>query len=166
MKPAHSDRSSAFRGLFVRRESGWLVLSGLFCLAGLARAAETNRPAAEVVIPRSVFVSEGNIGKNPFFPNSRRLQAKASDDSTKKPTTVDLSQSLVLKGITGPPERRIALINNLTFAKDEEGEVKVGNAKVKIRVLEIRDKSVIVSVDGSATPKELLLQETLLPVVK
>lgn len=166
MKPVHSDHSSIVPSLFARRKSGWLVLCVLFCLTGLAHAAETNRPTAEVVIPKSVFISEGNIGKNPFFPNSRRLQAKAPDDSSKKPAPVDFSQSLVLKGITGPPEKRIALINNLTFAKDEEGDVKVGGGKVKIRVLEIRDKSVIVNVEGSAVPKELLLQETLVPLTK
>jgi len=71
---------------------------------------------------------------------------------------------LVLKGITGPAEKRIALINNLTFAKGEEGEVKAGPGKVKIRVLEIREKSVIVSIEGVAAPKELILQERLLPV--
>lgn len=166
MKPVHSDRSSIVLDLFARHISGWLVPYVLFCLTGLAHAAETNRPTVEIVIPKSVFISEGNIGKNPFFPNSRRLQAKAPDDSSKKPAPVDFSQSLVLKGITGPPEKRIALINNLTFAKDEEGDVKVGSGKVKIRVLEIRDKSVIVSVEGSAVPKELLLQETLVPLTK
>jgi hypothetical protein len=166
MKPVHSDRSSIVRDLLARRKSAWLVLCVSFCLAGPTHAAETNRQTAEVVIPKSIFVSEGNIGKNPFFPNSRRLQAKAPDDSSKKPAPIDFSQSLMLKGITGPPEKRIALINNLTFAKDEEGEVKVGNGKVKIHVLEIRDKSVVVNVEGSAVPKELLLQETLLPVTK
>ena len=76
----------------------------------------------------------------------------------------DFSQLLVLKGITGPPEKRIALINNLTFSKGEEGEPKAGNGKVKIRVLEIREKSVVISMEGVATPKELLLQDKLLPV--
>jgi len=65
-----------------------------------------------------------------------------------------------------PTEKRIALINNVPFAKDEEGEVKAGNGKVKIRVLEIGDKSVTVSIAGTAAPKELLLQETLLPINK
>jgi hypothetical protein len=70
---------------------------------------------------------------------------------------------LVLKGITGTPERRIVLINNMTFANGEEAEVRAGSGKVKIRVMEIREKSVLVSIEGVAQPKELILQEKLLP---
>ncbi len=159
-------RSSALRCRSTRFRAGGLALAGLFCLVTLAHGAETNRPASEVVIPKSVFDAEGNTGKDPFFPNSPRRRLKPSDDAGKKPVTQDFSQMLVLKGITGTAEKRIALINNLTFAKDEEGEVKAGNGKVKIRVLEIRDKSVVISIAGTAAPKELLLQETLLPVAK
>ena len=88
---------------------------------------------------------------------------RPADDSNKV-VKQDFSQLLVLKGITGPPERRIALINNLTFVKGEENDVKAGNGKVKIKVLEIRDKSVVITVEGAAQPKELLLQEKLLPI--
>jgi len=157
---------SARRCRSTRFRAGVLALAGWLGLVILAQGAETNRPPAEVVIPKSVFVSEGDIGKDPFFPNSTRTKRKAPEDSVKKPVQQDLSQLLVLKGITGPPEKRIALINNLPFAKDEEGEVKAGNGKVKIRVLEIGEKSVTVSIAGTAAPKELLLQETLLPINK
>src|SRR5437762_8984635 len=146
-------RSSTIRCRSSRFGAGGLAVAGWLCLAALAQGAETNRPAAEVVIPKSVVVSEGDIGKDPFFPNSTRTKRRAPEDPVKKPVQQDLSQLLVLKGITGPPEKRIALINNVPFAKDEEGEVKAGNGKVKIRVLEIGEKSVTVSVAGSAVPK-------------
>ena len=158
-------RLSASRCRSTRFRAGGLALAGWLGLVTLAQGAETNRPPAEVVIPKSVFVSEGDVGKDPFFPNSTRTKRRAPEE-VKKPVTQDLSQLLVLKGITGPPEKRIALINNLPFAKDEEGEVKAGNGKVKIRVLEIGQKSVTVSIAGTAAPKELLLQETLLPINK
>jgi len=159
-------RLSARRCRSTRFRAGGLALAGWLGLVTLAEGAETNRPPAEVVIPKSVFVSEGDIGKDPFFPNSTRTKRRSPEDPVKKPVQQDLSQLLVLKGITGPPEKRIALINNLPFAKDEEGEVKAGNGKVKIRVLEIGEKSVTVSIAGTAAPKELLLQETLLPINK
>ena len=154
--------AARYRPLTVK--AGGLALAGWLCLSIVIQGAETNRPPAEVAIPKSTFVWEGDIGKNPFYPHSTRLKPKRSDDSTQT-TTQDFSQLLVLKGITGPLESRIALINNLTFTKGEEGEVRAGNGKVKIRVLEIRDKSVVVSIAGAA-PKELFLLETLLPIPK
>jgi hypothetical protein len=147
-------------------KSIWLAVAGLFWLTGLARGAETNRPPAGAVVPQSVFVSEGDIGRNPFFPNSRRLRNRQPDNSTKAPVTQDYSQLLVLKGITGPPENRIALINNLTFAKGEEAEVRAGGGKVRVRVLEIRDKSVLINIPGMAGSRELLLQDIQLPLSK
>jgi len=165
MRPMFLIRSSAIRRRAAWLTAGGLAWVGLLSVVTLARGAETNRLAPEVVIPKSVFVSEGAIGKDPFFPNSTRpLNRKAPEDPGKKPVVQDFSQLLVLKGITGPPEKRIALINNLTFSKGEEGEPKAGNGKVKIRVLEIREKSVVISMEGVATPKELLLQDKLLPV--
>ncbi len=158
-------RLSARRCRSTRFRAGGLALAGWLGLVTLAEGAETNRAPAEVVIPKSIFVSEGDIGKDPFFPNSTRTKRRAPEEP-RKPVPQDLSQLLVLKGITGPPEKRIALINNLPFAKDEEGEVKAGNGKVKIHVLEIGEKSVTISIAGTATPKELLLQETLLPINK
>jgi len=156
-------RSSTIRCRSSRFGAGGLAVAGWLCLAALAQGADTNRPAPEVVIPKSVFVSEGDIGKDPFFPNSTRPRKKVPDDSGKKPVQ-DFSQLLVLKGITGPPDKRIALINATTFKKGEEGEVKAGNGRVKIQVLEIREKSVVITIEGVAAPKELLLQEKLLPV--
>ena len=103
-------RLSARRCRSTRFRAGGLALAGWLGLVTLAEGAETNRPPAEVVIPKSVFVSEGDIGKDPFFPNSTRTKRRAPEDPVKKPVQQDLSQLLVLKGITGPPEKRIALI--------------------------------------------------------
>jgi hypothetical protein len=69
-----------------------------------------------------------------------------------------------LRGITGVGDQRFALINNLTFAKGEEGDVKVKNGKIKIRVLEVKERSVVIQIDGRTDQKELILPETLLPV--
>src|SRR5437879_11215178 len=125
-------RLSARRCRSTRFRAGGLVLAGWLGLVTLAQGAETNRPPAEVVIPKSVFVSEGDVGKDPFFPNSTRTKRRAPEDPVKKPVQQDLSQLLVLKGITGPPDKRIALITNLPFAKDEEGEGRARHGRVRI----------------------------------
>ena len=64
-----------------------------------------------------------------------------------------------LTGITGGA-KPIATINNLTFAVGEEQEVKFEGRKFRIRVLEIREKSVLVSVEKQSEPVELRLRDT------
>ncbi len=141
----------------------WLSLLGLLALAAhAAPGAQTNAPPANLGIPKSVFVSDGAVGRDPFFPTSIRVRTKPGDGGKQSPKA-DFSSLLVLKGITGTPERRIVLINNMPFATGEEAEVRAGSGKVKIRVLEIHDKSVLVNIDGVVQPKELLLQDKLLP---
>jgi len=68
---------------------------------------------------------------------------------------------LKLTGIFGGV-RPIATINNLTFAVGEEQEVKVEGGKVSIRVLEIREKSVVVSVGKQPQPIELKVRDVSL----
>ena len=141
-------------------EVSWLTGSSLLCLLGGAVCAaetNTNRAPAQVAIPQSVFATEGATGKDPFFPSSiRRIKR---DDSGKRTATRDFSALLKLTGIAGGV-RPIATINNLTFAMGEEQEVKVeGGGKVRIRVLEIREKSVLITVEKQPQPIELKLRD-------
>src|SRR5438067_2488706 len=130
------------RSLPIPRHSARLAACcGLVCLAGWLNGAETNRVSSEVTIPRSVFVADGSMGKDPFFPNSTRLRKIVPDETPKgTPVQEDFSHLLKLSGIAGGA-RPIATVNNLTFAVGEEQEVKVDGRKIRIRVLEIREKS-------------------------
>jgi hypothetical protein len=53
---------------------------------------------------------------------------------------------LRLQGISGPPERRLAIINTRTFAAGEEEEVPTAAGRTRIRCLEINADSVVVLV--------------------
>ena len=75
------------------------------------------------------------------------------------PPPTKVPDTLVLKGISGTPEDRFALINNATFEPMEHGPVRVGQTNVLIRCLEIRDNSVVIQVDGSNEKKQLFLQD-------
>src|SRR5262249_35504553 len=66
---------------------------------------------------------------------------------------------LVLKSISGPQNRRFALLNNQTLAPGESARVKLEDREVKVRCIEIRDRSVIVAVDGQSTPREIKLPD-------
>ncbi len=64
---------------------------------------------------------------------------------------------LAVKAITGTKNRRLALINNVTFSAGEEAMVKFKDAKVKVRCLEIKESSVIITLEGKDEKQELFL---------
>ena len=68
-----------------------------------------------------------------------------------------IPEALVLKGISGPARRRFALINGRTLEKNEEVRVRVGTSNVIVRCLDISDRSVLISVNGSVDKTELFL---------
>jgi hypothetical protein len=64
-------------------------------------------------------------------------------------------KDIVLKSISGPPDRRLALINNQTLGKGETGKIKAGQKTVTVKCLEIRERSVVVQIEGIEQPKEI-----------
>ncbi len=141
----------------------------LLCAACLARAAQppsTDRLPAEVVIPKSLFVTNDVAGRDPFFPNSDRIKQRVQPDTAQgtKPTKPVGCEALHLLGITTDAGgKRIALINNTTFAKGEVHEVRTESGRPKVRCVEIREKSVVVAIEGQPEECELVLPEKLLP---
>ena len=65
--------------------------------------------------------------------------------------------TLVLKGLSGTKTRRFALINDATFAANEQGKVRLGESNVVVRCLEIRDDAVVVQIAGVPEPQTLKL---------
>jgi hypothetical protein len=64
---------------------------------------------------------------------------------------------LDLKIISGTPQRRLATVNNQTFLVGETLTVKVRDTSLRVRCLEIRERSVLVDVQGEG-PRELKLR--------
>ena len=142
----------------------WSTLAALLGCACLRAAEPTVAPATNspvVVVPKSLFVDEAANGKDPFFPGSTRRQEAAATTATTNnvvaPTTF-LSQ-LALKGISGTKGQLLAIINNATLAVGETGDVKVGGRTVKVRCREIRDRSVLIELEGGGEVKELKLRD-------
>lgn len=131
-----------------------LQIALLIALSGYgAVAAETNTTDGVV---KSVFQETLPNGKDPFFPKSTRRAEKVS--SSTEPI-IPPSAQLALKGISGPANRRFALINNQTLAAGELASVRVPSGLVKVRCWEIHDNSVVVSIEGNPERKELRLKE-------
>jgi thioredoxin-related protein len=64
----------------------------------------------------------------------------------------------VLKNISGTKSRRFALLNNQTLGVGETGRVQFGDTEVKVRCLEIRERSVVIAVDGQEGSREVFLK--------
>lgn len=65
---------------------------------------------------------------------------------------------LVLKNISGTKDRRFAILNNQTFAAGDTAKVKLHDGTVNVRCLEIRDSSVVVTIDGQSEQREIKLR--------
>jgi hypothetical protein len=65
--------------------------------------------------------------------------------------------NLMLKSISGPANRRFAMINGATLAVNELAKIPLASGKVAVRCLEIRDASVLIQVTGESAPQELFL---------
>jgi hypothetical protein len=67
-------------------------------------------------------------------------------------------QKIKVGSISGTPDRRFALINNEIFAKGDQATLKVGDQRVMVHCIEIRESSVVVSIDGIDGTRELSLK--------
>lgn len=134
-----------------------LVIAGSLILVSERIFAQAN--PSETATQKSVFEEKLRSGKDPFFPNSSRRQEKVvvANSKTHQAPVVQL----FLKAITGTTTHKLALINNQTFAAGEEGFVRVPNGQVRIQCVEIKENSVVVTVEGDPARKELKLREGL-----
>ncbi len=131
------------------------VLAGL-SLAGVIYAAQPD-PAVKTPTMKfilSEFIDDPKVGKDPFFPNRRTPLPPGPGTEVVKTTS-----KLKLGGIIFSPtkENRLAIINNKTYSMGEEFETKEDNRTRKVRVDEIKDQSVIITLDG------VVSQELTLP---
>lgn len=93
-------------------------------------------------------IADGQKRVTAFTP--RRI----TDDDLPEPSWV---QRITLSGITGPPDRLLAIINNVNVSKGETVSVKLEGKTVKITCLEIRKNSVLIQIQGFDKPRELSL---------
>ena len=142
------------------RWPAWTILGlGLAALSGYG--AEAASTPLGVPLPQSVFVNDPLVGKDPFFPESQRRRPPVVAKVVQQvPADSNRAAYLVLKGVSGPSAKRIALINNMTFVAGEEGQVRTSAGMLKIRCVEVQEKSATVIIDGESARHELRLAES------
>ncbi len=154
--------SLAIHAVYARcsRWPAWTIL-GLALAALSAYGADAVPTPLGVPLPQSVFVNDLAMGKDPFFPVSQRRQPPVVAKVVQLvPADSNRAAYLVLKGVSGPQIKRIALINNMTFVAGEEGQVRTSAGMLKIRCVEVQEKTAIVIIDGESVRHELRLRES------
>ena len=108
----------------------------------------------------SVFTDSRTFGRDPFFPKSSRRNIVPVAPTPFTPKEGELPPGMVLKGLSGTKEKPLAIINNRTFEQGEEAEVRVLNQLYRLKVIEIKERSVVISVNGTP-PRELTFRQDL-----
>jgi hypothetical protein len=212
----------------------WLTLLAAWCLGGgLAVAADkkpdekkapdkkvdaskpgaakevpvviTNTPPIQVAFPKATFNLALEVGRDPFYPSSKRRVPKApkpppvTPGVPKPPVTppevvvvppatnlppvsvvtntvpvvppppppdVIGSANLALRGLSGPRDRRVAVVHtgarSYDFRKGDSTLIRLPSEKtLKVRCVDIRERSAIFQAEGETETKELFLREGL-----
>ena len=122
------------------------------CVSAQSKTSQAT-PAATgskaFVAPQAKFIQpkDRTEGRDPFYPRSSYpyLRDAPIIVPTNTPQPV-VAVELKLKGISGLPPHRLAVINNHTFEAGEEAEVNTTNGRMSIRCLEISENSATIQV--------------------
>lgn len=79
---------------------------------------------------------------------------KPNNDDMPEPAWV---KQIKLSGLSGPEGNRLAIINGKTFSPGESNSIKINGKIVNVHCLEIREKSVLVEIEGIDKSRELPL---------
>jgi len=118
------------------------------------------------------WVKSGEAGKlDPADPDGIRAMREEAHSMPARPPvvaggvplyysyapTAPLPERLMLKNLSGLPNRRLAIINDRTFAVNDQAVVKLAASNPLVRCVEIRTNSVLIELDGTGTNQELFL---------
>jgi hypothetical protein len=130
-----------------------LLVSSNAIAGGPKKPAEKPDPALPVV---STFTLPSTLkeGRDPFYPESQRVHSKTQP---KTPVVVSKGPAtLELKGISGTPDRPLALINNQTFAEGDKQMVSTTQGKIRVECVDIKGTTVKIIAQGQT--RELMLR--------
>ena len=141
------------------------LLTALLALAAagplLLRAAPPAQNAKTETPPAfSTFVIPANAaeGRDPFFPDSTRINARNPQNQSHGPVLTGLA----LKAILGAPPHVFAIINNHTFAAGDDGDVIIQSGeRLHIHCTDINPQAGTATVESGGMREVLHLSEGL-----
>ena len=128
----------------------FLTLALAVSAAQAAKVPADNNPSIAPVRIQSVFIipTSSKDGRDPFFPESKRLKATPTVTPEAR-QTMEIS-SLKFQGVSGTPGSLVAIINDHAYAVGDDGDVITATGRVHIRCLEIQADHVTVEINGQA----------------
>ncbi len=124
--------------------------------------SKTDAPTNVVTIPKSVFVSDPAVAKDPFYPDRKPPAPPDKKQDGSKPSVPSgpiSARDFTLFSITGSEKERVAIVNDAILEAGKPAEITVTQGdrteKIKVRCLKITAKSVTFLVQGETRPIEL-----------
>jgi hypothetical protein len=138
-----------------------LLVAALALAPGGAHAAgKPAAPAQEAAPPRSVFVIDPQVGRDPFFPRSTRSPGRIPI-KTNEPVATISSQFPVeirVQGFSNKRDQIIVIVNGKSITKGEKIELNLRGQRVHVRCLDVTEKTILLEANG-------ITKELSLPVV-
>ncbi len=130
--------------LRLRKLTAGLLPAAILWASPLGAAPASPSQAAKTNSLRSVFNLPANTGegRDPFFPKSNRPYETAM---TATNNTAGIT-ALVVRGVSGPPDHRLVIINTHTFAAGDTADVPTDQGRIRVHCVEIKPRSVVIEV--------------------
>jgi hypothetical protein len=136
-----------------------LVAALALAPCGLRAAGKPAAPVQDAPPPRSVFVIDPQVGRDPFFPKSTRqgrITVRTNEVVTVAPS--QFPDEIRCQGFSNQREKRLAIVNGKTVEKGEKIELNIRGGRVTVRCVDMTEKTVLLEVNGIT--KELSLPVT------
>ncbi len=134
-----------------------LVAALALAPCGAHAAVKPAAPAQEAPPPRSVFVIDPQVGRDPFFPRSTRSPGRIPVKTNEPVATISsqFPDEIRCQGFSNQRDKRLAIVNGKTVEKGEKFELHIRGLRVSVRCLDMTEKTVLLEANGIT--KELSL---------
>lgn len=127
------------------------LLIGLESLFGINTILEWVKTGSDRILSTDILQSF-----RPGAPAAAALRSGSIVPSKVAPAKL-VPTALRLKGVLGSNTNRVALINDIEFLQNQTHTIRLAQKTVSVTCVELRERSVVVSIDGSPGLKTLYL---------
>ncbi len=129
--------------------------------AGKPAPGKPAGPAEEAPPPRSVFVIDPGVGRDPFFPRSTRSPGRIAVKTNESVATVSsqFPEDIRVQGFANKRDQMIVIVNGKSITKGEKIELNLRGLRVHVRCVDVTDKTILLEANGIT--KELPLPVSL-----
>ena len=144
-------------GSLLQRRGGRFFFVPIWILGGVCIVASlcgTTLRQSDVSARQSYLYGQASVSQKSSYPPGSAYSPGRSQ--------MPAQPALILGMISGVGSNRIATVNGQPFAEGESHTVTIGSTKRMVQCTKIREKSVVVTLNGDSKPHELKIGEPLL----